>query len=73
MGSPTVPAAVIAAAVEDYHTSGDNKTAVAARHGISRTRLAKELKDASDGIAYIGGWETVGGIQRPLFPERRTA
>lgn len=68
-----VPDHIKAAAAEDYHTSDDSKTAVAARHGISRTTLSDALDANTDGIEYIGGWELRGGVKYPLLPERRSA
>lgn len=69
-----------AAAVADYHTSGDPYAVVASRHGVSRSALHSWVNpdgvgsiDTVEDLAYHGGWEVRGGVQRPLFPERRSA
>lgn len=63
-----------AAAIADLYASGDTVKDVAERHGVGRSTLSKWVaKDEQRGIAYSGGWENVGGVMRPLFPERRSA
>ena len=80
----TVPPSTRAEAVADYRASGDPYHVVAKRHGVSRStlygwvngskhtpRTPREWTDAE--VGYYGGWEVVGGVSRPLLPERRSA
>lgn len=63
-----------ARAIADYRESGDILAVVAARHGVGRSTLGAWVNGcADDELAYVGGWETRGGVKYPLFPERRSA
>lgn len=74
MAAPRHSEDVQIAAVEDYYTSGDRLKDVAARHGVGLSTLSKWIRrDDGTELAYRGGWENVGGVMRPLFPERRSA
>lgn len=55
IGKP-ISAAIRIAAINDYHTSGDTASAVAARHGIPRSTFAKWVRgDRAEKIALTGG------------------
>lgn len=74
VNTPRHPEDIRQAAVEDYRTSGDTLNDVAARHAVGLSTLGKWVRqDDGTELAYRGGWENVGGIMRPLFPERRGA
>lgn len=75
-----------AAVVADYRASGDTLAQVARRHGVSTSALCQWAKANprkamtqgprvcdDDDLAYFGGWERVGLVQRPLFAEQRSA
>lgn len=75
MTAHPIPEHVRAAAVADYKASGDGYRAVAARHGISPSRLnvlvnGKRPKSrrktwGADEIALTGGrWVNVRGVMR---------
>jgi hypothetical protein len=63
------------AAVDDFYASGDDRSVVAARHGVARSTFSAWVAGPTDDddLAYVGGWELRGGVRYPLFPERRTA
>ena len=85
--SAPIPGHLRAAAIADYYATGDTAKDVADRHGIARStfstwvnqRTGEETR-AYEPLAYAGStefdpsaWEVVGGVLRPLFPERRSA
>lgn len=71
-GKP-VPDEVRDAAIADFMSGTEMVKTVAARHGIPRSTLSQWLRRAQEDLAYVGGWEVRGGIQRPKMPERRSA
>lgn len=84
MGAPHHPAERRQAAINDYHTSGESLLTVSKRHGVSKAALSAWIRPGHKRrvrktpwteaeLAYVGGWEVIGGIKRPLFPEQRSA
>lgn len=79
-----IPDHIRDAAIADYKASGQSLLIVSRRHGVSKAALSSWIKPGhtkrvrkspwSDAeLAYIGGWQVVGGVSRPLLPERRSA
>lgn len=75
MSSRKIPDDIRQAAVEDYKTSGDPYAVVAARHGISKSRLNALVRGpgakrkprtwGADEIGLTGGrWVNVRGVMR---------
>ena len=71
-GTYVIPNHIRDAAIADYHTSGDTLEVVAARHNVGRSTLGKWVRGGRD-LGYYGGWEIIGLVKRPLFPERGSA